>query len=269
MITTGNFFWIVTLLGIVYSLSIRFIQMRFTDQERMKSLQKQMNDLNKEYFSAMKSGNKKRMDSIQEEQNKLMPQFSGMMMGQLKLMAAIISIFLAFMAVVNALDPFLQDDKVFELFPSGTQQTASSRFCGSFPVSCSSSGPWLVEVTAYSGGSEKGANSTYIYCGSEGGIRPSPVTRGTPFPITTDKKVYAQNDTATVCISAPVGTDRAEGKTNSGTWFMVPLPFAIPVLNVDVINGANIWFILVSIISGLVFSFAWGKIKKKDEKVKS
>lgn len=258
MLAPETFFWLVTFLSMVYSLLIRFIQIKFIDQEKMKSLQKRMNELNKEYISALRSSNKRRMDSIQEEQNKLMPEFNKIMMGQLKLMVVIVIIFVAFMLPINFLDPFLQDDKTFELSPS-----ASGQFCSRFPVSCSSPGPWLVEVTAYSNETEKGTNSTYIYCGAEEGrTLPSLIMRGTLFPITTDKKVYMQNDTALVCISAPEGTDRAVGKTDSGTWFMVALPFTIPVLEANAINGANIWFILVSVFVGLVFSFAWKRMKE-------
>lgn len=260
MITTENYFWIVTFLALAYTVVIRLVQMRLMDPEKSKELQKRMNSLNKEYLAALKSGNKKRMDSIQEEQNKLMPEFNKLMVGQLKMMGVVIAIFLAFMYPVNLLDPFSSDDQQFELSASG------SRFCGSFPVHCSSPGPWLVEVTAYSGASEKGTNSTYIFCGAEGGTLPSLVMKGTLFPITTDKKVYTQNDTATVCISAPEGADRAVGRTDSGTWFMVGLPFTIPVLNANAINGANIWFIAVSIIFGLAFSFVWGKIRKRKPK---
>lgn len=263
MITTENYFWIVTLLALVYTVVIRLVQMKLMDPEKSKELQKRMNDLNKEYLSAMKSSNKKRMDSIQEEQNKLMPEFNKLMMGQLKIMAVVIVIFLAFMYPVNVLDPFVVDDQTFELTSLSSVQ---GKWCGTFPTQCSSTGPWLVYVTAYSGTTEKGTNSTYIYCNRETGILPSPIQKGTLFPITTDKKVYSQNDTATVCITAPEGTDRAVGKTDSGTWFMVELPFTIPVLNANAINGANVWFIVVSIIFGLIFSFAWGKIKKKKPK---
>lgn len=260
MITTENYFWIVTFLALAYAVVIRLVQMRLMDPEKSKELQKRMNGLNKEYLAALKSNNKKRMESVQEEQNKLMPEFNKLMVGQLKIMGVVIVIFLAFMYPVNALDPFVLDDLAFEL---SSLSSAQGQWCGTFQVDCASSGPWLVEVAAYSGSSEVGANSTYIYCNREGGTLPSPVMKGTLFPITTDKKVYTQNDTATVCISAPEGTDRAAGKADSGTWFMVELPFTIPVLNANAINGANIWFIAVSIIFGLIFSFAWGKIRKK------
>lgn len=76
MITTENYFWIVTFLALAYTVVIRLVQMRLMDPEKSKELQKRMNSLNKEYLAALKSGNKKRMDSIQEEQNKLMPEFN-------------------------------------------------------------------------------------------------------------------------------------------------------------------------------------------------
>ncbi len=263
MITTENYFWIVTILALFYTVAVRLIQMRLMDPEKSKELQKRMNDLNKEYLSALKSGNKKRMESIQEEQNKLMPEFNKLMMGQLKVMGVVVVVFLAFMYPVNVLDPFVTDDQAFELTSLSSVQ---GMWCGSFAARCASTGPWLVQVTAYSGTSEKGTNSTYIYCNQEAGILPSPVMKGTLFPMTTDKKVYTQNENATVCITAPDGTDRAVGKTDSGTWFMVPLPFTIPVLNANAINGANVWFIVVSIIFGLIFSFVWGKVHKKKPK---
>jgi hypothetical protein len=256
MITTENFIYILTFLSLVYAFIIRTIQSKFMDQEKAKELNKKMNELNKEYFAATKSNNKKKMDEIQKKQSEMMPHFNKMLMGQLKFMGVVVLVFFAFMSLANSLDPFVNDDTTFQLTPSGDQ------FCGSFPLTCSSPGPWLVEVSAYSeSGDEIGTNSTLIYCSEESPPTPDPVHRGTLFPITTDKKVYLQNGNAEVCITPPPNTYSAAGKTNSGTWFMVGLPFSIPVLNIDTLNTPNSWFIVVAIISGLLFSFVLKKIR--------
>ncbi len=260
MINPDNFFWIVTLLAVVYAVLIRIIQSKLMDQEKMKSLQKRMNELNKEQLSALRSSNTKRLEAIQKQQQELMPEFNKMLMGQFKIMGVIIIIFLGFMAVINSIDPFPSDDVPFELT---SLSSAPGQWCGELTVLCPSPGPHLIHVTAYSEGSEKGTNSTIIFCGRETGILPSPVQKGTLFPITTDKKVYQHNDKALICITAPEGTDRAAGTSDSGTWFMVELPFTIPVLEAKAINGANVWFIVCSILFGLVFSQAWSRIKKK------
>jgi len=261
MFDTQNFFWFVTVLALAYTIVIRFIQMKMLDTEKSKGLQKRMNELNKEYLSAMKSSNKKRMDSIQEEQNKIMPEFNKLMVGQLKMMGVVIVVFLIFMYPINSFDPFVKDDVHFNLTSLSSVQ---GKWCGTFPISCTSPGPWSAEVTTYSGTSEKAVVPAIFYCLEERGTLPSPVSKGaTAYNITTDKKVYMQNDDVTVCILTSENIDRAVGKANSGTWFMVPLPFTIPVLEANAINGANVWFIVVSIIFGLIFSFVWGKIQKK------
>lgn len=266
MFDTQNFFWFVTFLALAYSIVIRLIQMKMLDPEKTKGLQKRMNELNKEYLSALKSNNKKRMDSIQEEQNKIMPEFNKLMVGQLKMMGVVIVVFLIFMYPVNSFDPFVNDDVHFNLTPLSSEQ---GKWCGTFPISCESAGPWSAEATAYSGTSEKAVVPVFFYCLEEGGTLPSPVSRNAnTCNMTTDKKVYSHNDNVTVCLTTTENIDRAAGKADSGTWFMVPLPFTIPVLEANAINGANIWFIVISIIFGLIFSFVWGKLKKKKGETK-
>lgn len=261
MLDTQNFFWFVTFLAVVYTITIRFIQMKMLDTEKSKELQQRMNSLNKEYLSALKSGNKKRMESIQEEQNRLMPEFNKLMVGQLKMMGVVIVVFIIFMYPINSFDPSISDDVRFNLTSVPQEQ---GKWCGSFPIRCESAGPWDAEVTTYSGSSEKAVVPVFFYCLEERGTLPSPASRNAnAYSITTDKKTYSQNDNVTVCITTTENIDHAVGKTNSGTWFMVPLPFTIPVLEANAINGANVWFIVLSLVFGLVFSFVWGKIKKK------
>ncbi|MDD2655903.1 MAG: EMC3/TMCO1 family protein [Candidatus ainarchaeum sp.] len=277
----GTLFLITaTVLALLYAFAIRFIQSRLIDQDKMKAIQKRFNQINKDYMDAMRSGNKKKIDQLQAEQDKIMPEFNKLMGGQMRMMIVVIIIFVSFMAVVNFLDPYSHDDRPFAMEYS----ESSGQWCGSYQIDCSMPGPHGVSVTANFRneggiisviwnkltGQEAGTRTVAISCGQpEGAIPPHLSMSGVPINITTDKNIYSQSDTVLVCATAPGAAYNATGKTDSGTWFMVPLPFAIPVLETQaIVYGAAPWFVLVSLIAGVIFSFAIGKLKgvKNDKK---
>ena len=247
---TADFIIIVTLIAILYAGLVRYLQFKTIDRNRMKGIQKELNAINKEYLQAMKAKNEKRTEELQKEQQKLMPEFNKMMMSQMKMMVFIIVIFLGFMWVVGQLDPNTVDDVEVEF------TLVDGEWCGEIPLSGEYRGPWLFQVTAYSGGGEKGQNGTIAYYENEAGILPTVVNKGDRFPVWSDKRVYSEGETALICALPPAGTDRVVGKTNSGTWFMVELPFTLPIFNTSVINEAYWWFIAVSIVAGIVLSLA-------------
>ena len=252
-----EFILIVAGLAIIYALITRFIQFRVGNQKKMKELQKQMNAVNKEYMEAMKSRNEKRMEEISKQQQELMKEFNPLLMGQFKTMAVIIGVFLIFMWGVGALDPNISDDVTVEFADMG-----SGTWCGDFTAS-GSPGPWMMTVKSFSGGGEKGQNGTIFYLGERAGLRPYTTPKGEAFPVWPDKEVYQEGETATVCASVPAGIDRVVGTANSGTWFMVELPFTIPIFNVTVIHEPYWWFILISIIASLLISLIYGRVLKK------
>lgn len=270
-----------TALALAYALAIRLIQSKLIDQDKMKGIQKRFNQINKDYMDAMRSGNKKKVDQLQAEQDKIMPEFNKLMGGQMRMMVVVVIVFVSFMAIVNFLDPYAHDDRSFAMEYSNS----SGQWCGTYHIDCAAPGPHGVTVTANFRnegdiisiiwkkltGQETGTRTVAISCGQpEGGaILPHISMAGIPINITTDKNVYSQNDTATVCATAPGMAYNATGKTDSGTWFMVPLPFAIPVLDTQaIVYGAAPWFVLVSLVAGVFFSFAIGKLKgvKNDKK---
>ncbi len=274
---TGLFFFVATALALAYSLSIRIIQSRLVDQDKMKEIQKRFNQINKDYLDAMKSGNKKRIEQMQAEQEKIMPEFNKLMGGQMKMMMVVILVFISFMAVVNILDPSTKDDVEFELYPSGGQ------WCGSYSIDCTSPGSHGLTATVHFRnegdiitviwnkltGQETGMRTIEVICGERSEIPPHTSFSGVPINMTTDKNIYAQNDVVEVCVQAPETAYSATGKADSGTWFMVPLPFTIPGLDTQaIVYGAAPWFILVSLLSGVAFSFAMKKMKgvKNDKK---
>ncbi len=247
MIPVWLYFWIVTLCGILYAVASQFIRGKFVDMKRMKEIQKRLNELNKEYLDALKKKDNKRMDAIQLKQNEVMPEFNGMMMGQLKVMGVILIVFLAFMWALGAIDPNKEDDFEFQLYHG------SPDWCGNLSFGNGTAGPWLVDVKAFSGPNTVAENGSVILYGVDNAEhKPYATTMGEKMDVDSDKNVYSLGESAKICVSAPTDADKVVATANSGTWFYVPLPFTIPVIEVKTLSGANIWFILVSILSGLL-----------------
>lgn len=251
------YFWIVTLCGLIYSGLSQVVRGKLVNMERMKELQKEMNKLNKEFIDAMKKKNTKRMDEIQLQQNKIMPEFNGMMMGQMKVMLVIIAIFMGFMWMLGAIDPYLNDDVSLEFQKSG------ENWCGEIPLSGGAAGPWYIGVKAFEGDAQRAENGTIIYHGVDGSsfVPYGPVT-GEQMGVFADKESYSSDENAVVCASAPAYTDRVVATANSGTWFHIKLPLELPLVN-RTLSGANIWFILVAMVGGLGISRIKNVITKK------
>jgi hypothetical protein len=244
MIPYELYFWVVTFCGLVYSGISQLVRGKFVNMDRMKEIQKEMNELNKQYFDAMKKNNKNKMDAIKVKQDAVMPEFNGMMMGQLKVMGVIIIVFMSFMWVLGTIDPHLNDDVVVELAPEGEQ------WCGEIDLS-GREGPWYLGLKAYEGDAQKSENGTTIFLGRESEFLPSGTINGEKMDVFADKQVYSENESAVVCAVPPANTDRVVATADSGTWFHVKLPFEIPILNTKTLNGVNIWFILVALVGGL------------------
>lgn len=247
VIPTELYFWFVTLCGLIYSGITQFIRGKLVDMERMKTIQKELNKLNKEYLEAMKKQNTKKMDEIKAKQDKIMPEFNGMMGGQMKVMLVIIVVFMSFMWFLGAIDPYVGDDIVIELSAQGDE------WCGEIPLSSGEIGPWYVDVKAFEGDSQTAENGTILYHGVEGSsYLPSGTVSGAQMNVFADKGSYGQNDDdAVVCAVPPAYSTRVVATANSGTWFHIKLPFEIPIFNTRTLNGANIWFILVALVGGL------------------
>ncbi len=250
------YFWFVTICGIIYSGLSQFVRRKFVDMDRMKEVQKEMNKLNKDYFAAMKSQNTRLMDEIKAKQDKVMPEFNGMMGGQMKVMLVIIVIFMGFMWMLGAIDPHIEDDIVLELVQDGEE------WCGEVPLN-GETGPWHVGVKAFEGEGQRSENGTIFFYGVESSeFLPSSTITGEQMHVFTDKESYSENEDAVVCVVPPANTDRVVATANNGTWFHVGLPFEIPILNTRTLNGVNIWFILIAIVGGIGMSRVMNKKKK-------
>lgn len=256
MIPHEIFFWIVTACALVYTSVSQVVRGKFVDMERMKVIQKDLNVLNKEYFDAMKKNNTKRMDEIKVKQDALMPEFNGMMMGQLKVMGVIIVVFMSFMWGLGAIDPHTVDDFGVEFAANGDGQ-----WCGEIPLG-PNEGPWQIEVKAFEGDALKSERGVTIFYKETSEFLPSGMITGEDMDVFADKDLYPENENAVVCAVPPANTDRVFATANSGTWFHIGLPFEIPVLETRTLNGVNIWFILVAIVGGLGIA----RVKKVIEK---
>ncbi|MBN2121465.1 DUF106 domain-containing protein [Candidatus Micrarchaeota archaeon] len=245
MIPYEIYFWIVTACALVYTSISQVVRGKFVNMERMKTIQKDLNEYNKQYFDAMKKNNSKKMEEVKARQDALMPEFNGMMMGQFKVMGVIIVVFMSFMWVLGAIDPHIEDDLSFELSLAG-----DGEWCGEIPLG-PNEGPWEIDVTAFEGDALKSERGVTIFYIEASEFLPSGKVTGEEMNVFADKDLYLQDESAVVCAVPPANADRVVATANSGTWFHVGLPFEIPVLETRTLNGVNIWFILVAIVGGL------------------
>jgi hypothetical protein len=255
MIPYDVYFWIVTACGLIYSSISQIVRGKFVDMDRMKAIQKDLNAYNKEYFDAMKKNNSKQMEQVKAKQDALMPEFNGMMMGQFKVMAVIIVIFMSFMWVLEGIDPHIEDDLSVELSLAGDE------WCGEIPLG-PNGGPWQIDIKAFEGDALKSERGVTIFYKETSEFLPSGKVTGEEMDVFADRDIYPENENAVVCAVPPANTDRVVATANNGTWFHIGLPFEIPVLETKTLNGANIWFILVAIVGGLGIA----RVKKVIEK---
>lgn len=247
MIPVDMYFWIVTLCGLIYAGISQFIRGKIVDMKRMKEIQKEMNEVNKQYLEALKKKDNKRMDALQEKQNAIMPEFNGMMIGQLKVMGVVLIVFLAFMWALGAIDPNVSDDIQFQLYQN------SPDWCGNLSFGNGPAGPWLVEVKALADGNPVAQNGVVVLYGiNDAEHKPYATVMGEQMKVGSDKSIYSLGESAQICAAAPADADSVVATANSGTWFYVPLPFTIPVIEVKTLSGANIWFIIVSLLASLL-----------------
>ena len=266
MIPTEWFFWFVTLIAILYTVAVRFIQRRFMDKDKQKGINKKLSENTKKYTEAMKRDNKREVERLQKEQEVIMKEFQGIMFSQFKIMGIILVFFFGFMWIVNAVDPTVADDMILTFNDDGLEcdTTASDNlFTSCFNIQDGTPGPWVIHATAFKNGENLGENATFFYFKD---VSPQELylqKKGNEPSITTNKNLYEENEQVIITVEPPNGTTRIEGTVNKGTWFFVDLPFTIPFLNIQRIHQAYWWFIFLSIVLGIIVSVLMGIVEKK------
>ena len=105
MTTPIEAFYAVSAIGIAYSLISIIITKRFGNRERVKEIQKEVNEINKRYTDALKRGDKAEVARTQAEQARLPGLLKDSMILQFKPLVLLLPFLLVLPAVARMLFP--------------------------------------------------------------------------------------------------------------------------------------------------------------------
>ncbi|MEM4359915.1 MAG: EMC3/TMCO1 family protein [Candidatus Bilamarchaeaceae archaeon] len=258
------YIYLVAAAAIIYSIIAREVQNRMIDRKEIEDIQKESKRLSKEYKEAAEKSDRARMDKIMSEQMALLPRMNKMMFNQFKPMIIILVIFGLFTYVVNHFDPSTSDDIKLQMKDDGSncdERAGDGIYTACFNISGANYGKWVAVVRALNGGTEVGRNATFFYYGER--TTEAYVDRtNANMEIATDKDVYGEGETVRITAKPPQNAHDVAVVINNGTEFKVELPFTLPMVNVKTIYQPYWWFIFISLIFGLSYSFILGRIKK-------
>lgn len=257
--------WLVALVALVYAGTTRFIQRKLVNRKEMEAIQKESKELSKQYKEATKRNDKAEIDRIAKKQMEFLPKMNKVMFSQFKPMIVILVLFFAFTYVVNFFDPTKQDDITVFLYDDGKGCDAvagDNIYSCCYKISGENYGKWTYTATALNQGSEAGLNHTYFFYGHEDTDTYVENGRGSQVILSTDKELYEPGDEVHLYATVPPEVTGVSATLDNGTWFYTDLPFTIPIFNVQRIYQPYWWFILISVVLGLILSFILGRIKK-------
>jgi len=263
----------VAVAAIIYSVITRVIQEKLMNKKETEELQAESKRLNGEYKKAKERNDKIKMDDVAKQQLDLFPRINKMMFGQLKIVGVILLVFFAFSTAVKDFDPHIKDDVQIELKNDGNgcDVRIDDTYTGCYKLNSDTYGFWTVKVKSLvkQVPSEKKIaflynSKDYIPAFSEGENKIEVYLEDYDYKPKDELKIFAK----------PLGLkdsekpDYVNATFDSGTSFYVELPFAIPIINVKVIDDPSWWFIAVTIVSGLFVSYVFKLIKKKNNQDK-
>lgn len=255
----------VALAAVLYAGITRYAQTKLVNRKEMEAVQKESKELNAEYKEASKRNDKTTMERIMKKQMEMLPKMNKVMFSQFKPMVLIIVLFLAFTTTINFFNPMPQDDISIVMNDNGENCDAvagDKRFSACYDITGDSYGKWTYSAKTYANGQETGLNHTYFFYGTEDTDTYVENGWGVEISLSTDKQLYKPGDTVHLYADVPENTGGVEAVLDHGTWFHVDLPFTLPIFNVKRIYQPYWWFILISLVLGLIISFILKKVVK-------
>jgi len=256
---------LVAVVAIIYATTTRILQLKLVDRTLMESVQKESKELKEAQKKANERGDKAEAERLMKKQMELLPRMNKAMIQQFKPMIFIIGLFFMFTYAINFVNPMVGDDVEIIMSDDGTgcDKVAGDKvFSACYEISGDDYGKWTYSGLAYNDGKEIGLNHTYFFYGERD--VDTYVENGwgeNKLALSTDKELYQPGETVHLYADAPAANG-IKATLDHGTWFYVDLPVTIPVFNVQRIYQPYWWFILISLILGLVISFALKKIVK-------
>ncbi|MBM3229458.1 DUF106 domain-containing protein, partial [Candidatus Parvarchaeota archaeon] len=121
------FYVVIAAVALVYSVISYILQRKIGNYKRIKEIQQHSKDLSEQMKQANASKDEARMKEVLQKQSAMMPMLSEMMMLQLKPLAFILIIFLAFVFVLDSIDPNRQLHTKIQMFDDGLEAHCDSK----------------------------------------------------------------------------------------------------------------------------------------------
>lgn len=263
----------VAVAAIIYSVITRVIQEKLMNKKETEELQAESKRLNEEYKKAKERNDKIKMDGVAKQQLDLFPKINKMMFGQLKVVGAILIVFFAFSTAVKDFDPHVKDDVQIELKNDGNGCDVSidDIYTGCYKLESNTYGFWTAKVKSLVNKVPSEKKIAFLYNSKEtipafskGNGKIEVYLENYDYKPKDELKIFAKP----LELKDSEKPDYVNATLDSGTSFYVELPFAIPIIDVKVIDDPSWWFISVAVVSGLFVSYIFKLIKKKNNQNK-
>lgn len=286
-------YWIFLLfLSAVYVAASTFIQMNVGGKGRFKGIQEEMKALQKRMMEASRQKDNKGMDELFSQNWKLTME---MMKLQFIMLGGLLVVLVALMAFFPLVEPGIEDDVRMPLFDDGLAAhcdiaAGDGTFSNCYAIpQGAQKGAWVVDAHLYSPSNEslaKNATAIYVEGGQPSDIWLQPQAQGGildglmgkvphTLSVATDRQNYSLGETVAIrssyspqSPSAGAQGERLEAAINSGTFFHVDLPFALPLINISRIIGSYGVFLLFAFFISIAYSIGkavYSAISKKKQ----
>jgi len=281
----ANYWVFIALCAVVYVALTMTIQGNVGGKNRMKTLQEEMKGVQLQLMEASKSKDAAASDLIMKKYWDLTGE---LMKIQFQLLAVLLVVLFVFMAIFPHFEPGMGDDIRAQLYDDGLSShcdiaAGDGVYSNCFAVPANASkGAWVADIYLYSATNETLArNGTALYV--EGGS-PSDVwvqassqsgfldglLGKTAYHINVSSSMQNVTRGGTVALYASVAPTpaqgaRLEGALDSGTFYYVDLPFAIPLINIRRIIGSYGVFLFAAFVISIAYSIGkaiYSKAKK-------
>ena len=276
-----NYIFFIIFLAAIYMGAITYIQGNVGGKGRFKAIQVEMRENQKKMMEASRAKRDKEAEELMGQYWKLT---SEMMKLQFMFLIPILVIFAGLAFFFPMVEPGMQDDVRLPLFDDGLAAHCDASGGDGIFSNCyaipqgAQKGAWVIDAYLYSAENESLArNSTAIYI--EGG-KPSDVwlqshsqngftdglTGKGPHTLSgsSDRGNYSIGETVSISASyspqspsaGPRAQERVEAVLDSGTFFYLDLPFALPLINISRIIGSYGVFIFLAFVLSMCYSIA-------------
>ncbi|MCX8175063.1 MAG: hypothetical protein N3E51_02570 [Candidatus Micrarchaeota archaeon] len=279
-------------LGFLAGLAAAYVALSFWVQEnvggkgRLRAIREEMTQIQLKIGEAAKKKDSREMDELF---SKNMALTTEMMKLQFTYLLPLLAVLIALAAFFPLVEPETQDDARLALYDDGLAQHCDKNAsdgvfsnCYALPQSAKK-GAWVIDGYLLSPSNETLArNATAIYVG---GGKPSDVwlqshTQSSfldalsgkvarTLSISAAKQNYTAGETVEIHASAfplPSPQEKIEAVLNSGTFFHIDLPFALPLLNISRIIGSYGVFLFLVFAISITYSMGKAVLQKLQRK---